>query len=145
METGANEAERAERLKKKKSSHANVGFSNFEDATIRQHEKLTRNLKPNVDEYQREKEIMGEAFYPSTSTIIHGLRQDTPEGVSRMVEDLEKQIKKRGKFSRRRTYDPDADIDFINERNMNFNKKLDRFYGKYTQEIKQNLERGTAV
>ena len=26
-----------------------------------------------------------------------------------------------------------------------FNKKLERFYGDYTEEIKQNLERGTAV
>ena len=28
---------------------------------------------------------------------------------------------------------------------MKFNKKLERFYGQYTDEIKQNLERGTAV
>ncbi len=54
-------------------------------------------------------------------------------------------IEKRSKYSRRRTFDEDEDIDYINERNMNFNKKLERFYGKYTAEIKQNLERGTAV
>ena len=54
-------------------------------------------------------------------------------------------IEKRAKYSRRRTHDEDDDIDYINERNMNFNKKLERFYGKYTTEIKQNLERGTAV
>ena len=54
-------------------------------------------------------------------------------------------IQKREKFSRRRIHDDEADIDYINERNMKFNKKLERFYGQYTQEIKQNLERGTAV
>lgn len=54
-------------------------------------------------------------------------------------------IEKRQKFSRRRAHDEDADIDYINERNAKFNKKLERFYGKYTAEIKQNLERGTAV
>ena len=54
-------------------------------------------------------------------------------------------IEKRAKYSRRRTHDEDADIDFINERNAKFNKKLERFYGTYTAEIKQNLERGTAV
>lgn len=54
-------------------------------------------------------------------------------------------ISKREKYSRRRIYDDDADINFINERNMKFNKKLERFYGDYTEEIKQNLERGTAV
>lgn len=54
-------------------------------------------------------------------------------------------MKKREKYSRRRAYDEDEDIDYINERNMKFNKKLERFYGKYTTEIKQNLERGTAI
>lgn len=54
-------------------------------------------------------------------------------------------VAKREKYSRRRTHNDDADIDYINERNMNFNKKLERFYGQHTAEIKQNLERGTAV
>lgn len=54
-------------------------------------------------------------------------------------------IEKRAKYSRRRAYNDDSDIDYINERNAKFNKKAERFYGKYTAEIKQNLERGTAV
>jgi len=62
-----------------------------------------------------------------------------------MAEDVIKQQEKREKYSRRRRHDPDADIDYINERNMKFNKKLERFYGSYTKEIKDNLERGTAV
>jgi len=59
--------------------------------------------------------------------------------------NLLSRISKRAKYSRRRTHDEDADIDFINERNAKFNKKLERFYGTYTADIKQNLERGTAV
>lgn len=54
-------------------------------------------------------------------------------------------VAKREKYSRRRMHNDDADIDYINERNMKFNKKLERFYGAHTTEIKQNLERGTAV
>jgi pre-mRNA-splicing factor SYF2 len=54
-------------------------------------------------------------------------------------------IEKRGKYSRRRQFFDDADIDYINERNMKFNQKAARYYDKYTAEIKQNLERGTAV
>lgn len=57
----------------------------------------------------------------------------------------DRRIDKRAKYSRRRAYNDDADIDYINERNAKFNKKAERFYGKYTAEIKQNLERGTAV
>ncbi|NXP43179.1 SYF2 factor, partial [Leiothrix lutea] len=62
-----------------------------------------------------------------------------------MVADLEKQMEKRKKYSRRRRYNDDANIDCINERNAKFNQKAERFYGKYTAEMKQSLERGTAV
>lgn len=54
-------------------------------------------------------------------------------------------IDKRSKYSRRREFQHDADVDYINERNMKFNRKTARFYDKYTAEIKQNLERGTAI
>ena len=54
-------------------------------------------------------------------------------------------IEKRAKYSRRRPFGQDNDVDYINERNMKFNKKAARYYDKYTAEIKQNLERGTAV
>ena len=54
-------------------------------------------------------------------------------------------IEKRAKYSRRRPFDESKDVDYINERNMKFNKKAARFYDKYTAELKQNLERGTAV
>ena len=54
-------------------------------------------------------------------------------------------IEKRAKYSRRRPFGQGNDVDYINERNMKFNKKAARYYDKYTAEIKQNLERGTAV
>ncbi len=87
----------------------------------------------------------GEDFYATSSSMIHGSHKPSEAAVNRMVEDLEQQYSKRGKFSRRRAVDIDADIDYINERNRSFNKKIERYYGKYTAEIKQNLERGTAV
>jgi len=42
-------------------------------------------------------------------------------------------------------FDSAADIDYINDRNKHFNKKIKRAYDKYTVEIRQNLERGTAL
>ena len=62
-----------------------------------------------------------------------------------MAADLEKQVEKRRGYSRRRAEKAGTDVDFINERNMRFNRKIDRAYGQFTTEIKQNLERGTAV
>merc|ERR1712080_341624 len=51
------------------------------------------------------------------------------EAIDRMAEDIEKQKEKREKFSRRRRHNADSDIDYINERNMKFNQKCERFYG----------------
>lgn len=48
-------------------------------------------------------------------------------------------------FSRRRRFREEKDIDSINDRNEHFNKKIERAFGKYTLEIKNNLERGTAL
>lgn len=144
LDITAEDAEKWDRLKKRKKN-ADPGFSNYEDAAIRQYERLTKKLKPDMAAYVHEKEKMGEAFYPTKDTIIQGLHVDSKESIDNMVEDLEKQIEKHSKFSRRRRFNDDADINYINERNMKFNKKLERFYGQYTAEIKQNLERGTAV
>lgn len=146
LEMQADEAERWER-KQEKKKNLDVGFSSYEDATARQYTRLTRNLKPDFEHYKSLKETVGEeVFYPSSSTIVIGaVPKDDPEKVEKMAADLQKQIDKRSKYSRRRMYDEDADVDFINERNSKFNKKLERFYGKYTQDIKQNLERGTAI
>ena len=52
---------------------------------------------------------------------------------------------KRGEYSRRRAYRDDKDVDSINDRNAHYNKKIERAFGKYTTEIKNNLERGTAL
>jgi hypothetical protein len=60
-----------------------------------------------------------------------------------MVAELKAQQEARSKFSRRRKHYQDGDIDSINDRNAHFNRKLERTYGKYTAEIKGNLERGS--
>lgn len=52
---------------------------------------------------------------------------------------------RRKNFSRRRQYYEDEDITHISERNRKFNKKAQRAYDDYTVEIRNNLERGTAL
>lgn len=144
LNISAVQAEMSDRKKKKKNP--DVGFSDFEAATERQYKRLVKNMSPkDMELYQEQKEKYGDAFYGGPNVIIHGLHEDRQEAIDNMVKDLEDQISKREKYSRRRTHNDDADIDYINERNATFNKKLDRFYGEYTAEIKQNLERGTAV
>lgn len=67
------------------------------------------------------------------------------ERLDRLVEDIDRQKAKRGEFKRRRMHVEEKDIDYINERNKNFNKKLERNYSKYAAEIKASLERGSAI
>lgn len=62
-----------------------------------------------------------------------------------MAKEVEDRIEKRNSFSRRRTFNADKDVTSINERNRHFNDKLERNYSKYANEIKSNLERGTAI
>uniref|UniRef100_A0A803JU57 Pre-mRNA-splicing factor SYF2 n=1 Tax=Xenopus tropicalis TaxID=8364 RepID=A0A803JU57_XENTR len=143
LEISAEDAERWERKKKRKNP--DLGFSDYAAAQLRQYQRLTKQIKPDMEEYEMEKQKQGEMFYPTSESLYHGTHIPSQSGIDRMVTDLEKQIEKREKYSRRRAYNDDADIDYINERNAKFNKKAERFYGKYTAEIKQNLERGTAV
>jgi len=140
-------ADEAEALEKRKRSKMNPdeGFSSFEQATFRKYAGLTKQIKPDMEVYDKNKVKAGDAFYAQAGTVVHGVHKDTPEAIKRMADDVQKQKEKRDKFSRRRRHDPDADIDYINERNMKFNQKLERFYGTYTKDIKDNLERGTAV
>ncbi|KAJ1101396.1 hypothetical protein NDU88_006464 [Pleurodeles waltl] len=143
LEISAEDAEKWERKKKKKNP--DIGFSDYAAAQLRQYNRLTKQIKPDMEEYEQLREKHGEEFFPSSNSLLHGTHVPSKEGIDRMVADLDKQIEKREKYSRRRAYNDDSDIDYINERNAKFNKKAERFYGKYTAEIKQNLERGTAV
>lgn len=142
LDVQATEAEKWERIKKKKKN-PDQGFSDYEAATKRQYDRLIKNMKVDMDTYQRQKEKNDNEA--SGSSVIPGTHKPTEEAVDKLADTVEKLIEKRAKYSRRRAYDDDADIDYINERNAKFNKKLERFYGEYTAEIKQNLERGTAV
>ncbi|KAK1893978.1 Pre-mRNA-splicing factor syf2, partial [Dissostichus eleginoides] len=143
LEITADDAERFERKKKKKNP--DQGFAGYAEAQFRQYQRLTKQIRPDFEGYEKQREECGVDFHPTSNSLIHGTHIPSKEGIDRMVDDVEKQIEKRAKYSRRRAYNDDADIDYINERNAKFNKKAERFYGKYTAEIKQNLERGTAV
>ncbi|XP_067627935.1 pre-mRNA-splicing factor Syf2 [Eurosta solidaginis] len=144
LAVSATDAERIEKKKRKKNP--DLGFSTYEAQTARQYNRLVKNLPPrDMAKYEQQKEELGDAFYGGPNTILQGLVKDKKTSIDNMVTDLEQQIERRKKYSRRRTYNDDADVDFINERNAKLNKRLHRFYGEYTAEIKQNLERGTAI
>ena len=89
LHINALEAERLARKQKKKNP--DPGFSDYEQATLRQYNRLIKAIKPNMESYEEAREKLGPAFYGDRNTILHGLQEDKKEAVDKMVEDLEKQ------------------------------------------------------
>lgn len=71
----------------------------------------------------------------------------TKEAVDKLVDDLEKGERARLKARAARGINDDdgGDVTYINQKNKQFNEKLARFYNRYTTEIRESFERGTAI
>ena len=59
------------------------------------------------------------------------------------VDELEQRGERQSKFSRRRTEVPGADVDFINDRNKHFNKKIKRAFDKVRKERARSIDRNS--
>ncbi|KAG9103333.1 hypothetical protein FRC06_011389 [Ceratobasidium sp. 370] len=86
-----------------------------------------------------------EHLYRDANTLLYGDNKPSEEAIDRVVGKLNLDIDKRAKFSRKRANEEEGDITYINERNRVFNKKIARFYDKYTAETRASFERGTAL
>lgn len=145
LNTPADIAARIE-MKRKRKKNPDQGFSCYEDMTLRQHTRLTTAIKPDIESYKKMREIVGvDQFYPTANTLIQGSHYPTSAAMEKISTDVVGQAKRREQFHRRRMFDPDAPVDYINDKNMRFNKKLEKFYGQYTEDIREDLERGTAI
>ncbi|KAM7256351.1 hypothetical protein ACFE04_012092 [Oxalis oulophora] len=125
---------------------APCGWDVFNQRTLyNAYKKRTKNVHVDLEEYQRMKDSDPE-FYREASSLQYGKAPKISEDkIDRMVKELKDRDEKRNSFSRRRRFHEEKDIDSINDRNEHFNKKIERAFGKYTLEIKNNLERGTAL
>ncbi|GAU18029.1 hypothetical protein TSUD_51400 [Trifolium subterraneum] len=135
-----------EKYKKWEKDPAPFGWDVFNQRTLyNAYKKRTKNIEVDVEEYNRMKEADPE-FYRDASSLQYGKAPKISEDkIDKMVQELKDRDAKRGSFSRRRTFREEKDVDSINDRNEHFNKKIERAFGKYTLEIKNNLERGTAL
>ena len=113
-----------------------------EDSQYKAHDKRVDQMGFYPDAYERQKETMGEAFFEATN-VGH---KPSEEAKERLVESIKMAGEKRKEFSRRRVQnDEKDDVLWINEKNKQFTKRIERAFGKHTAEIKANLERGTAL
>ncbi|KAH7904531.1 SYF2 splicing factor-domain-containing protein [Hygrophoropsis aurantiaca] len=177
-----------ERKKARKARRADFEFHDDAHAARRRYKKDLDLIKPDLEAYNRKKEIaMGlapgalsrsgsgtpsssnsalaafdaangqmmptsdqqrlaaESFYRDANTLIYADNTPTEEAIDRVVGKINRDIDKKGKFSRKRLNEEEGDITYINERNRVFNKKIARYYDKYTTEIRASFERGTAL
>lgn len=145
LETQADIADKLEFAKnKKKNPHTE--FKDYETMTLRAYSRNVKNIKHPEGHYEAMRNALGEDFYPTANTLIQGAHYPDKEALNRLADDTVKQKDRRMQFQRKRAPEKSTTpVDYINAKNKRFNETVDRFYGQYTEEIKQSLERGTAI
>jgi len=162
-----------EKKQARKARRADFEFHNDSDAVRRKYKKDLDHLKPDLEAYNHQKEIAlglaagtltkagssssavvptsqeqqlaAENLYRNANTLIYGDNKPSEEAIDKVVSKINQDVDKKRKFSRKRANEDEGDITYINERNRIFNKKIARFYDKYTTEIRASFERGTAL
>ncbi|KAJ9097363.1 hypothetical protein QFC19_006831 [Naganishia cerealis] len=89
----------------------------------------------------------GEA-YGEANSLSYAKDRPSDDAIDNVVSDMNAAYDRKNKAAKkRRTADEDeqGDVTYINQRNKVFNQKINRFFDKYTTEIRENFERGTAL
>jgi pre-mRNA-splicing factor SYF2 len=145
------------RLKKKESHRDDQAFQDYRQDSRKVYKRQMRNLAPDMEGYEREKmravekaaasgglEIVetddGElvavdkdgTFYSTADSTGFVEHKPPKEAVDRLVKDLQQAEDARLKKRKERmgANGEDGDVTYINEKNKNFNNKLNRFYNK---------------
>ena len=178
------------RLKKKEAHRDDQAFQDYRQDSRKVYKRQIGNLKPDMDRYEKEKmaaveraaasgglEIVetddGElvavdkdgTFYSTADSTGFVEHKPPKDAVDRLVKDLQQAEDARLKKRKERMGQngEDGDVTYINEKNKQFNQKLNRFYNKvslfpaslqstltltflqYTAEIRDSFERGTMI
>lgn len=153
------------RMKKKEGHRDDQAFQDYRQDSRKVYKRQIRDLKPDMEGYEREKmkaiekaaasgglEIVetddGElvavdkdgTFYSTADSTGFIENKPPKEAVDRLVNDLQKAEETRLKKRRERGLDKDdGDVTYINEKNKQFNQKLSRFYNKVRLLAEGNL------
>ncbi|KAH0142635.1 hypothetical protein KCU67_g13936, partial [Aureobasidium melanogenum] len=86
------------------------------------------------------------SFYSTKDSTDFVGNKPSKEKIDKLVGEIQKAEEIRLKKRRERSgKEEDGDVTYINDKNKQFNQKLARFYNKYTSEIRDSFERGTAI
>jgi len=133
--------------KKRKKEKARERF--LDPETDRHYNAYKKRVKRRKNELEKDYEDAKKEqpdFYREAHSLSHGTENTLKDTrVEKMVEELEECEERRNSYSRQRAFYDEKDVSYINERNRVYNEKIARAFDKYTVEIRENLERGTAL
>uniref|UniRef100_A0A7S2UIX7 PPIase cyclophilin-type domain-containing protein n=1 Tax=Attheya septentrionalis TaxID=420275 RepID=A0A7S2UIX7_9STRA len=110
-----------------------------------QYQRYAKNLKSVVGGEPRQQQQRHEMYDPTDRMNNDGM-DDEQVGAQRLSKEMKRRAAKTEEKKRQRDVEFEAsDVSYINKRNKRFNEKLGRNYDTHTAEIRQNLERGTAL
>ena len=118
------------------------------EGQLRNYERSLRSLRPGPGRRPvAEDDGGGDGSESEERRRLQRSHRNEREGARRMASELERRASKaeKRKLDRKDMDFGSADIGHINQRNKRFNEKINRNYDRHTAEIKQNLERGTAL
>mmetsp|Transcript_20231 Transcript_20231/g.49626 ORF Transcript_20231/g.49626 Transcript_20231/m.49626 type:complete len:446 (-) Transcript_20231:165-1502(-) len=134
-------------FKKKAKAKAN----RFEMQDYYNSEGQHRNYERNLKSLHRAAVPLDESHTNSTDTFnpmsIATNASDEArerEGARNLANEMKRRVEKQKKKRERMEFE-ETDVSYINNRNKRFNQKISRNFDKHTAEIRQNLERGTAL
>lgn len=159
--------ERWEEMKAAKEERQDQGIIDDNTAGARSYARQLRGFKPDVEAYRQgsgssssngKAANASSALVPksgsSSTALVHGAanpndlsygaHRPNDDAIDRVVSHLNVESSLRDKRSRKRPQQDGGDVTYINEKNAAFNRKVNRHFDQYTQEIRDNFERGTA-
>jgi pre-mRNA-splicing factor SYF2 len=141
------EVEETKRKRKNKRCDAGEIDQEGDESAYRAFKKRTTRVEFDSELYEKQKANLGGDFYDVSGLPLNALRdhKDTSTQLSGLKDELQDNMDRKSEFSRRRKYSEDGVVDYINERNRKFSQKIARAYDPYTAQIRENLERGTAL
>lgn len=144
------------------------GFQNYDQLAEQTYKKeLASNitdLSSNKEKYLKQKKLftdfmlkngVNENNINETSaeytqlldTFIVSYNETDKTKLKELIKQMKSNDERKSKIrnSRNDANSDDSSIGYINEKNRQFNEKLNRHYDKYTKDLKDDIERGTAL
>ncbi|OLY79728.1 Pre-mRNA-splicing factor syf2 [Smittium mucronatum] len=139
---------------KEKEENTVVGFADWNDVAQRKYNKLVKELKPDMESYNYQKKLAQQVIQSSGNSIVTDedvglllqsqLSKPNDHAIEKLSKSIIDQQNKRTK-TMKVPKESENDVTFINDRNAHFNRKINRAFDRYTKDIKDAFERGTAL